>query len=87
LYHSVESLSSSHLLSKNLKIKIHKAIILPVVLHGWETWSLTLREENISMVFQNRVLQRIFRLGKGKVVPVHFLTEHYAMMVYWGVEV
>jgi len=42
-YHSV-GLSSS-LLSKNLKIEIYKTIILPVVLYGCETWSLTLREE------------------------------------------
>jgi hypothetical protein len=44
-YHSVQSLLSSHLLSRNLKIKIYKTIILPVVLYGCETWSITLREE------------------------------------------
>ena len=43
-YHSVQNLLSSSLLSKNLKIKIHRTIILPVVLYGCETWSLTLRE-------------------------------------------
>ena len=43
-YHSVQNLLSSRLLSKNLKIKIYKTIILPVVLYGCETWSLTLRE-------------------------------------------
>jgi len=43
-YHSVQSLLSSRLLSKNLKIKICRIIILPVVLYGCETWSLTLRE-------------------------------------------
>jgi hypothetical protein len=59
-YHSVQSLLSSHLLSKNLKIRIHKKIILPVVLHGCETWSLTLREEHRLRVFENRVLRRIF---------------------------
>ena len=41
-YHSVQNLSSSRLLSKNLKIKIYRTIILPVVLYGCETWSLTL---------------------------------------------
>jgi hypothetical protein len=41
-YHSVQSLLYSCLLSRNLKIKIHKTIILPVVLYGSETWSLTL---------------------------------------------
>jgi hypothetical protein len=48
------------LLSKNLKIKIYKTIILPVVLYGCETWSLTLREEHKLTVFENRVLRRIF---------------------------
>jgi hypothetical protein len=38
------TLLSSRLLSKNIKIRIHKTIILPVVLHGCETWSLILRE-------------------------------------------
>ena len=44
-YHLVQNLLSSSLLSRNLKIKIHITIILPVVLYGCETWSLTLREE------------------------------------------
>jgi len=47
-------------LSKNLKIKIYRTIILPVVLCGCETWSLTLREERRLRVFENRVLRRIF---------------------------
>ena len=51
---------SSNLLSKNLNIKIHRTIILPVVLYGCETWSLTLREERRLRVFENRVLRRIF---------------------------
>jgi len=59
-YHSVQNLSSSSLLSKNLKIKIYRTIILPVVLYGCETWSLTLREERRLRVFENRVLSRIF---------------------------
>jgi hypothetical protein len=45
---------------KNLKIRIYKTIILPVVLHGCETWSPTLREEHRLGVFENRVLRRIF---------------------------
>jgi hypothetical protein len=45
--------------SKNLKIKIYKTVILPVVLYGCETWSVTLREEHRLRVFENRVL-RIF---------------------------
>ena len=44
-HHSVQNLLSSRLLSKNLKIKIYRTIILPVVLYGCETWSRTLREE------------------------------------------
>jgi hypothetical protein len=46
---------SSSFLSKTLKIKIYRTIILPVVLHGCETWSLTLRKE-----LRLRVLRRIF---------------------------
>ena len=45
---------------QNLKIKIYRTIILPVVLYGCETWSLTLREEHRMRVFENRVLRRIF---------------------------
>ena len=41
-YHSVQNLLSSSLLSKNMKIKIHRNIIFPVVWYGCETWSLTL---------------------------------------------
>jgi hypothetical protein len=48
------------LLSKNLKIGIYTTIILPVVLYGYETWSLTLREEHRLGVFENRMLRRIF---------------------------
>jgi hypothetical protein len=59
-YHSVQSLLSSRPLSKNLKIRVYKTIILPVVLYGCETWSLTLREEHRLRVFENRVLRRIF---------------------------
>jgi hypothetical protein len=59
-YHSVQSLLSSCLLSRNLKVKIYKTVILPVVLHGCETWSLTLRGEHRLRVFENRVLRRIF---------------------------
>jgi hypothetical protein len=48
------------LLSKNLKIRICKTIILPVVPYGCETWSLILRDEYRLEVFENRVLRRIF---------------------------
>ena len=59
-YCSVQNLLSSSLLSKDLKIKIYRTIILPVVLCGYETWSLTLRKEHRLRVFENRVLRRIF---------------------------
>ena len=59
-YHSVQNLLSSSLLSKNIKIKIYRTTILPVVLYGCETWSLTLREERRMRVFENRVSRRIF---------------------------
>jgi hypothetical protein len=59
-YHSVQSLLSSRLLSRNVKVKICKTIILPVVLYDCETWSLTLREEHRLRVFENRILRRIF---------------------------
>jgi hypothetical protein len=48
------------LLTGNVKVKIYKTIILPVVLYGCETWSVTLREEHRLKVFENRVLRRIF---------------------------
>ena len=56
----MQNLLSSSLLSKHLKIKIYRSIILPVVLYGCETWSLTLREECRLRVFENRVLRGIF---------------------------
>jgi len=56
----VQKLLSSSFLSKNLKIKIYRTIILPVVLYGCETLSLTLREEKRLRVFENMVLRRIF---------------------------
>ena len=65
-YHSVQNLLSSRLLAKNLKIKIYRTVILPVVLYGCETWSLTLREERRLRVFENRVLRKVFGPKKGR---------------------
>jgi hypothetical protein len=48
------------LLSKNIKIKIYRTVILPVVLYGCEAWSLTWREEHRLKVFENRILRNIF---------------------------
>jgi len=59
-YYSVQNLLSSRFWSKNLEIKKYRTIILPVVLYGCETWSLTLREERRLRVFENRVLRRVF---------------------------
>jgi hypothetical protein len=59
-YHLVQNLMSSILLFKNLKIKIYRTINLRVVLYGYETWSLTLREEGRLRVCRNRMLRRIF---------------------------
>ena len=59
-YHSVQNLLSSSLLSKNLKIKIYRTIILPEVVYGCETWFLTLRDERRLRVFESKVLRRIF---------------------------
>ena len=56
-YYSVQNLFSSSLLSKNLKIKIYRTIILSVVLYGCETWLLTLRDKRRVRVFENRVLR------------------------------
>jgi hypothetical protein len=61
-YHSDQSLLSYRLLSRNAKVKIYKTTIIPVVLYGCETWSLTLREEHRLRMFENRVLRRIFGL-------------------------
>jgi len=65
-YHSVQNLLSSRLLSKNLKIKIYRTIILLVVLYGCETWSLTLREERKLWLFENMVLRGIFWTEEGR---------------------
>ena len=53
------------LLSKNLKIKIYRTVVLLFVLYGCETWSLTLRQERRLRVFE--VLRRIFGLKKDEV--------------------
>ena len=64
---STLNLLSSRLLSKNLKIKIYRSTVLPVVLYGCETWLLTLREERKLRVFENMVLRRIFGPRRDKV--------------------
>jgi hypothetical protein len=66
-YHSVQNLLSFGLLSKNSTIRIYKTIILPVVLYGCETWSLSLREKHRLRVFENKVLRRIFGPKRAEV--------------------
>ncbi|KAJ4443710.1 hypothetical protein ANN_05385 [Periplaneta americana] len=66
-YYSVEKLLSSSLLSKNLKVRIYKTVILPVLLYGCETWTLTLREEHRLRVFENKVLRKIFGAKRDEV--------------------
>ena len=66
-YHSVQNLLSYSLLTKNLKIKIYRIIILPVVVYGCKTWSLTLKKECRLRVFENRVLGRIFGSKRDEV--------------------
>jgi len=66
-YHLMQNLLSSSLLSKNLKIKICRTIILPVVLYGCGNWSRILKEERRLRVFENWVLRRIFGPRTDKV--------------------
>jgi len=62
----VQNLLSSSLLSKNVKINIYRTTMLPVVLYGCETWSLTSRKKLRLGVFENRVLRRIIGPRRGE---------------------
>ena len=66
---------------RNIKTKIHRTIILPVVLYGCETWSLTLREEHRLRVLENRVMRRIFG-PKGDEVPGEWRKLHNEELNY-----
>ena len=70
----MQNLLSSSLLSKNLKIKIYRIIILPVALYGYETWSLILRDERRLRVFENRFLRGIYGPKRDKVPGVEKTT-------------
>ena len=63
---SVQNMIFFSILFKNLKIKIYKTIVLPVVLYGRETWSLSLKEESRLRVFENRIVRRIFGLKRNE---------------------
>jgi hypothetical protein len=69
-YHSVQNTLYSSWLSKNTKTKIYLyiTVIVPVVLYGCETWSLTMREKRILREFENRVLRSIFRPKRDEVI-------------------
>jgi hypothetical protein len=70
----LQGLLSSHLLFKNKKIKIYITVILPVVLYGCETWSLTLRVEHRLTVFENRVLRRKWQEAGEDCIVRSFIT-------------
>ncbi len=57
---AVNGLLKSKLLSKNVKVRVYKTIIMPVLLYGCETWALTKAHENRFRVFENKVLRKIF---------------------------
>jgi hypothetical protein len=63
----VQNILSSNWLFKNIKTKIYRIIIVPSVLNGYVTWSLTLREERRLRMFENRVLKRIFGPKRCKI--------------------
>ena len=66
-YYALEKILSPHLLSKKLKVNTYKPIILPVVLYGCGTWSLTLREEHRLRVFESKVPRKIFRAKRDEM--------------------
>ena len=67
-YYSLEKILWSHLLSKKLKVNTYyKTIILPVVLYGYKTWSLFLKEEHRLRVYENKVLRKIFGAKKDEI--------------------
>ena len=89
-YHSVQNILSYSFISKNIKIKKCGTIILPVVLYGCETWSLTLREERGPRVLENKVLQRIFgpkrdeATGKWRKLNNEELNDLYWSQILFG---
>ena len=66
-FDTLEKILSSRLLSKKFKVKTYETIILPVVLYGCETWSLTLREERKLRVFENKELRKIFGAKRDEI--------------------
>jgi hypothetical protein len=89
-YHSVQNVLSSGLLSRNIKIKIYRTIIFPVVLSGHGTWSQILREEYRLRVFENRVLRRIIgsnrdeAIGEWRKLHNEELNDLYCYQILFG---
>jgi hypothetical protein len=75
-YHSVQNLLSFRLLSKNTKIRVYRTVVLPRVLYGCETWSLTLREEQRLRVFENSLLRRIFGSKRLQGIGEDYITRN-----------
>jgi hypothetical protein len=85
-----QNLLSSSLLPKNIKIKMYRTTVLPIVLYGCGTWSLTLREERRLKIFENRVLRRIFGpmrvavTGEWRKLHNEELNDQYALPILFG---
>jgi hypothetical protein len=82
---SPEKVLCSRLLYRNVKVKLYSTIILPVVLYGCETWSLTLREEYRLRVFENRVIRRIFEMflcEKDSVLLQRFIDSNFVISLH-----
>jgi hypothetical protein len=67
-YHSLQNALSCRLLSKNVKIKICKTVLLPVVLYGCGTKPLALKGKHRLKAFENRMLRRIFGSKRDEMV-------------------
>jgi hypothetical protein len=75
------------MLSKYVKFRIYNTIILPVVLYGCKTWSLTLREEHGLRMFGNRVLRRTFGLKREEVEGMESLNSSVGIVAGYGLDV
>jgi hypothetical protein len=80
----ISNLTSFSLLPKNVDIKIHRTIILPVVLYGCENWSLTLREGCRLRVFENKELRRIFGPKRDEVTGEWSRVHNKELYAFWS---
>ena len=67
-YYSLQKILSFRLISKKLKVKTYKTIILPVVLYGCETWYLTLKEKQRVSILESRVHRKIFVAQRDRIL-------------------